>query len=286
MGYTKALAAETAHDIALIREALKLLETGSIDLDAHPHLRPMIVPHKRYETLTPVELIRDIAEERMRLSVMSIDTHIDLAEAGKERVRFMCQHFNVYAHGILGGNVRSIRQDISQQALDVAIMFVYNHTRGLFMRKMVPEDNPVLAECLRRIELQRVALRNFQAATPIPNDSFVGCPMGPYSPRELVAFQDGFEYRTLYVANKNMDVCRSSAMLLGNGIRGVHYWRKMLEQEFNGMALAQDLGFFPEEDLKYEMEILRLNDEKVAILSSRAGNISNLGEKVAELDFI
>lgn len=286
MGYTTALAAETAHDIALIREALKLLEAGSIDLEAFPHLKPLIAPHHRYETLPAVELIRDIAEERMRLSVMSIDTHIDLAEAGKERVRFMCQHFNVYAHGILGGHTRSIVKDISQQALDVSIMFVYNHTRGLFMKKLVPDDNPVLIECLRRIELQRIALRGFQASTKLPLDSYIGDPMGPYSPRELVAFQEGFEYRTLDVGNKNMDVCRSSTLLLGNGIRGVHYWRKMLEQEFNAMAMARDFSFFPEDDLKYEMELLRLNDEKVAILNSRAGNISNLGEKVAELDFI
>lgn len=286
MGYTQALADKTAQDIAFIREAVDILGSRSIDLDARPHLRPLLVPHSRYSELSPVELIRDIAEERMRLSAQSIDRHIDLAEAGKERVKYLCRHFNLYAHWVLGGKTRSVTMDIRQQALDVSIMFVYNHTRGLLMRKLVPDDDPVLNECLRRIELQRLALSEFQKETQLPPDSFEGDGSGPISPASLVEFQDGFEYRTLDVANKNMDVCESAVLLLKNGVRGMHYWRKMLESEFNGMALAQELGFYPDEDLRFEVDILRLNDQKVGILNDRAAKICDLGGRVAELDFM
>lgn len=270
--------------LAFLRGMLSQLEEGAIQDVSAPEVRLVLFSKPAYESQPILQTLQDISEERAELCYRLIDAQFALAEAGARRVKWICEHYEFYVHGILGGKASAAEADLQQQALDVAVMYTLSHNRIVFARGFgnpEGEKHQYYEEKVRKQEQHLKELNKFREGEMQAYLAPFDGRLEPLSVLETARNLQEIEVLTLDVGNRNMALTTETKNLVENSIRSLYFWHKLLDfSQPQGLA---GLKIMPEEDLAYERGLTALYLDRMEILNTRGGLVYNLVRSTAEI---
>lgn len=261
------------------RRLHRMLEIDSLSLLDDPRVVAILQANPAYTRQPLAMTLRDIAEERQVIGYELIARQEALAEAGITRAKALHQGFNYYARDILQGNDRAAKDDLAQQCLDVAIMYVLSHTQLVFAQKYAKPDDRKFLSYNERVNAQEARLKAFQKLELDKLKEILPA-VADMTPEGLASFLQHFEDCTLDVANSNIALCEQVGKLVMNKIRLVHYWREAVE-----MGDVPVCGTEKEQqaEIKFEADLLRIYIRRCEILMARSSGIYDLSSQVMDL---
>ncbi len=257
-----------ARRLPMLHQLQQKLDTcGTLLPDSDPIVAEIIFPSSDLAGLSFERALAMLEEERVEIYLELIKLQYALAKTGIRRVRSLINMFDFYVRDILGRGQFFAKLDIYQQATDVSLMYVINHSQLSFVADMIGEDDLRYIAAKNMVDEQEEEYKAFQL------DELVKFEQHKYKDCGIVGVEQRREYFLQYemdildVADYNIVLALQTEKLLKNGMIARYHWLNALGR-VRGQTGNSD--FFPHDDLKYDTEIQDMYLERCEILLSRA----------------
>lgn len=229
------------------------------------------------------ETMDRLRAERISIYCAAIEQQLELQEAGIRRVRTLREFFPCYVHDVLGGQQGAAVADLIQQEARIGMMVSFSHS---FKQHAERLRGPARLDIVNKLEMfldaQFTFYQEFNATVRVEDEKAKkAAEIAPqFAAPEIIQLKTAFEYATLDVANANMQLSRTNLLLSRNIGSGLYARIKNIQEASAHSAFCE--AFYPEDDWRYEGDLMKLSLDQIEAYAKRAKSLYELADRVAE----